>query len=167
MANNYLQFSESMHLLTPEHVTWWKEAIADPGKQTTPLWSKELYGSIKDEVGLGEDEPYGVEVTFEESSGVTKMFLIAEEIGHPVEVGLLVQAFLKHFEMHKDIFRLTWSETCSKMRVGEFGGGFLIANSQDIVSMSIDEMVELEVISMEEAMEGLKKNETDTKDQTT
>ena len=165
MANNYLQFAESMNLQTEEQVTWWREAVSDPGDQTTPKWSKELYCWIKDEVGLGEDEPYGAEITFDphpDDPAVTKVFFVAEGMGNPMEVGLLVKAFLKHFKMDKEIFRLTWSETCSKMRVGEFGGGYLITNSQDLVSMSLDEMVELEVGSMEEMMEGLKADGTES-----
>ena len=57
------------------------------------------------------------------------MWLYAEESGNPDNVAWLVQKFLKQFRRDQ-CWALTYAATCSKPRVGEFGGGaiFVMAN---------------------------------------
>ena len=58
------------------------------------------------------------------------LWVYAEESGSPDNVAWLVQKFLKKFRPDQ-CWSLTYSTTCSKPRVGEFGGGAVFVTADD------------------------------------
>ena len=136
MANNYTQFSEVIPRLTPDEEAWIREqldsgAMQDESRRSQLAWKPEF-----------EDIDY---VTFEWSveddndedvdSCGRHLWLHSDESGSPIDVAAFVQAFLKKFRPDQS-FALTWADTCSKPRVGEFSGGalFITAHAVEVCS---------------------------------
>lgn len=102
MANNYLQFSEVLTFETDLEKDWLNAALND--------------GAFS----------FSSEFTNEH-----ELWIYSEECADPEEVALFVQAFLRHFG-HTDYWTLTWAESCSKPRIGEFSGGALFVTKDKI-----------------------------------
>lgn len=113
MANNYLQFSAALHNLTAEQAQW-LEALVEEGE--------------KDEA----DFEFKVAPDPRNKDAFCARF-IAEEAGEPAHVTHVVQLFMVRFDI-KEPWTFTWSNTCSKMREGEFGGGGAVV-TQELVHM--------------------------------
>ena len=72
-----------------------------------------------------------------------------EENGDPHLVGRIVQAYYKHFKKDpEECFAFEWANTCSKPQHDAFGGGLLIANCDEVVSMSTIDWVEEQLRKM-------------------
>lgn len=143
MANNYQQFCEC--LMFPADVgterleeirTWVKAVLSVPsssegfdeeaGEKCTEDHLAELE---VDTVRLDEhnlDQWPGCDWNLTDDGFI----LYAEESGDLECVAEFAQAYLKRFAPTGS-FRLTWAETCSKMRVGQFGGGYLFVTATD------------------------------------
>lgn len=114
MANNYLVFSESYCL---------NQAAIAAAKE----WLE------REEDNLTFDTEFGV-------NGEHNLVVYAEECGEPEQV----VEFLKHLLPHlpeDTVFTLTWAETCSKPRPGEFGGGAVIVRKSGETWMNTHEWV--------------------------
>jgi len=115
MAQNYMQFSEVIDNLTVEEHDWFKKALAlnddgcyDDGVEPPAWWDDST-------------ESFG----FEYDLGQSEIQFYSEEYGNIDTLQALISDFISLFR--KDyVFTLSWSESCSKMRVGEFGGGGMI-----------------------------------------
>ena len=126
MAQNYMQFSEVIDNLTVEEHDWFKKALAlnndggyDDGVESPAWWDD---GS----------ESFG----FEYDLGTSEIQLYSEEYGNIDTVQALVSEFISLFR--KDyVFTLSWSDSCSKMRVGEFGGGGMIVSLDETRFMNV------------------------------
>ncbi len=59
------------------------------------------------------------------------LWLYTDDYGNPGTVAHLVQKFLKKFRP-QDCWSLTYATTCSKPRVGEFGGGAVFVTAGEI-----------------------------------
>lgn len=139
IANNYTQFSEMIEELTDSERSW-LENIPDRGDfEDNPDieedWEKE-FGAALIDYGLdidGLDDTLDYFPSFEfklESDG--GWWIYAEEGGDLGHVGCIVQAFIKKFRPDF-IFKLTWADYCSKLRLGEFGGGCLVVSKDEVV----------------------------------
>jgi len=90
------------------------------------------------EVWTPKDEEYGWNsyggncLSFECEVANKSVWLYAEEYGDPDQVGSFVQEFLKTFRPDQE-FTITWAYTCSKPRVGGFGGGAAIITADAFV----------------------------------
>lgn len=114
MANHYLEFSEVIENLTPEEIEWWeneKQRIDDILLHNLTNMNECLDFVVE------EDE--------------RQVWVRGDECGEPNNVANIVQKFLKKFRPN-DCFCLTWAEWCSKLRVGEFGGGALFVTANKI-----------------------------------
>lgn len=126
MAQNYMQFSEVIDNLTVEEHDWFKKALAlnddgcyDDGVETPAWWDDST-------------ESFG----FEYDLGQSEIQFYSEEYGNIDTVQALVSEFISLFR--KDyVFTLSWSESCSKMRVGEFGGGGMIVSLDETRFMNV------------------------------
>jgi len=56
-----------------------------------------------------------------------QVWVFAEEYGNIDAIAEIAQVVLAFVEDTDTVFKLTWADTCSKPRAGEFGGGWLIA----------------------------------------
>lgn len=110
MANNYLQFSEVINNITPEETEWARTRL------------KEMTDKFSDSCG---DEGWYFEWAVHDAHDPTQgphVWVYAEEGGEPEHVAEFFQEFLKKFRPD-ECLSLTWASFCSKLRVGEFGGG--------------------------------------------
>lgn len=115
MANNYLFFSEEITNLTPEETEWIETELAkEPEKP-------EDYDDLPDFEWKVCSNP----------DGTHSLWLYSEEYSDPAQVAGFVQAFLKKFRP-TGYFELQWAETCSKPRIGEFGGGAVFVTATDV-----------------------------------
>ena len=123
MANNYLQFCEVLKLNNEKETAWWE---ANPDE---------------------EDWPEGVDIsTFDNGEGVCVRFM-AEESGDVDALGKLIYRFMVETDS-QGTFSLTWSETCSKMRVGEFGGGYMVVSNKGCAIQRAHELAQQEILAL-------------------
>lgn len=133
MAQNYMQFSEVIDNLTVKEHDWFKKALAlnddggyDDGVEP-PAWWDDGSENFGFDYELGEDE----------------IHFYSEEYGNIHTVQALVSEFISLFR--KDyVFTLSWSESCSKMRAGEFGGGGMIVALDETRFMNVWEWLQSE-----------------------
>lgn len=99
MANNYLQFSTVILYHTAAQKDWLLAAFAA--------------ASERDEGAIcqHEDEPHDCNV-----------WVYAEEYGDVERLATLVSDYQQAFQLEEP-WLLSWSESCSKMRLDEFSGG--------------------------------------------
>jgi len=124
MANNYVKFSEVLENLTQEERDWINAQLrTEVPEEYDPV----LYDLIE-----GEEHFPSFEWSFDsERSGARSLWLYASEVGEPQHVALFVQAFLKKFRPN-GFFGFSYAETCSKPRIGEFGGGAVAVTAEYI-----------------------------------
>jgi hypothetical protein len=139
MADNYMQFSEQIDGMTAQEKAWVYsmpdgiEVSDDPQYKDTKEWTAAMNKLL---------EEHGIET--KEIQDTLDMFphfgwecdkhwhLYLEESGFLEHVAVVVQAFIRKFRPEM-VFKLTWCEYCNKMRVGEFGGGWLVVNKDEAV----------------------------------
>ena len=130
MANNYTLFSEALSLHTFEQRRWWddtlkrcEEIVDSPDDEHTPSGnlSVAIVKALIDWGYLGfQHEIYHDHIVF-----------YSEDTGGVGVVGLLVQRFLREFDPY-GCWALTWAESCSKPRIGEFSGGGMFVTARNI-----------------------------------
>ena len=151
MANNYLQFSEVIPQLTTQEADWLRrqlEIVCVFGKHEHPE-DKLPPGLDRDKADwigcrayrdmLGYDPNWDADVGFEyqfsrddrDKDWGRHLWLYADESGAGDRVAHLVQKFLKEFRPD-GCWSLTWAVSCSKPRVGEFGGGAVFVTAEEI-----------------------------------
>lgn len=118
MANNYIEFSEYVTTKTEAELDWWIKKI----EELEALG--ELDDPTEDQEELGQASCYfGIEGK--------SIWVHADEGGNLEVIADIVQMFLKE-NCPDNSWSMTWAFTCSKPRIGEFGGGgvFVTAESQ-------------------------------------
>jgi hypothetical protein len=150
VANNYLQFSEVVANLTEPEEAWLKEQLqlvrhfggreypddAVPAElaDAEPEWSGVRFLRDKDDYDP-ECDILGFEYAFgddQDTGGWGRhLWLYADEHGDTSNVAHLVTKFLKEFRPDQ-CWSLTYATTCSKPRVGEFGGGAVFVTADAI-----------------------------------
>jgi hypothetical protein len=151
MANNYVQFSEVMPRLTLEEEQWLKrqleivyvfdghehgdlELLEDKDPDEAEFVGCRAYRDMEDYDSSEEDA--GFEFRFDTDDDRPDgwgryLWIYADECGDLDRIAHLVQKFLKQFRPN-ECWALTFSETCSKPRVGEFGGGAMFVTAADV-----------------------------------
>ena len=150
MADNYLQFSEVVANLTEPEEAWLEEQLqpirvfgdkeyledAVPAElaDTEADWSGVRF--LRDNPDHDPDwDVLGFAYHFHDDNDPggwgRHLWLYAEDSGNADNAAWLVQQFLKKFRPDQ-CWSLTYSATCSKPRVGEFGGGALFVTADEI-----------------------------------
>ncbi|HBO44908.1 MAG TPA: hypothetical protein DD670_13465 [Planctomycetaceae bacterium] len=153
MADNYLEFSEVLDGLTEEEEAWLKhqleivcvfgeqecpqDALPDEWDLTKADWvGCRAYRDMPDyesnhyaHAGFGYafDDPSEHD---RENEGKS-LHIYSEDWGNLDGVAHLVRKFLKRFRPG-ECWSLTWSETCSKPRIGNFGGGWMFVTAERV-----------------------------------
>ena len=149
MANDYLQFSEVLTHLTAEEEAWLQQQLTHiyvfgDKENTEEEMPENLNPDAADWSGLRlwrnvDDIDYpddtGFQYEFDDGDKWDDwgrhLWLYAEEYGEPTAVAHLIQQFLKRFRPDQ-CWGLTFARTCSRMRVGEFGGGAVFVTADAI-----------------------------------
>jgi len=150
MANNYLEFSETLGDLAPEGETWLREQldiihVHDGREYTEEQVPKEVVTvdhwegcrAWRDlpEYDTEDGDPVGFEYEFlgdDDPDGKSRyLWFHVEESGYPDRVAHLVQKFLQRFRPDQ-YWTLSYATTCSKPRAGEFGGGCVFVTATKI-----------------------------------
>ena len=147
MAEHYLEFSAALTHLTDEETGWLQsqletvhvidgaeyaeDSLPDTGEAT---WiGCRAYRDMEDyDPDFGEDA--GFDYSFSEEVDADRgryLWIYSEEHGCVDRVAHLVQKFLHAFRPER-CWSLTYAGTCSKPRVGEFGGGAVFVTATDI-----------------------------------
>lgn len=150
MANNYMLFSDVLYFESDEEREWMKKqfeeitalkdgiVMSEGVERISPLTTEddiEYVGArglrdyvdgdgdvdFQTEWGDGDDDD-------DKNSGNISFF--TEESGSLEQVTHLVQKFLKKFRKSSDWWRCDFAHTCSKPRVGEFGGGGVVVTAE-------------------------------------
>jgi hypothetical protein len=160
MANNYLQFSQTLLLASKEEMEFWNDALTiipsllqnfHLGEDTPEARDKMLHDllvkfgvvfseDIFDDGSLGFEH----EISYsEDNSSNNEIWFYCKEYGNTEFLGCLVQAFFNKFR--KDgFFYVTYAESCSKMRVDEFSGGAMVVTADEIKYHHVFEFVKQE-----------------------
>jgi hypothetical protein len=126
MANNYRQFSFALKLANKKEAVWFQKLLEkasdteDPESGGTMAdfdWT--VYGHVKPPEG-----------THQELQGPHVWFRDNGEYGNVDHIADLVQMYLKKFSP-QGYFTMSWADTCSKHRLGEFGGGFAVVTAKE------------------------------------
>jgi hypothetical protein len=154
MAENWLQFSEVISQLTPNEESWLRTQLqwiavqdgreievddqgldgAVDGQWVGPRFLRDYEDEAEDyDPSCGE---LGFQFDFHDDHDTPDgwgrhLWLYAEDGGEPNHAAWLVRKFLRRFRPDQ-CWSLTWSTSCSKPRVGEFGGGAVFVTATAI-----------------------------------
>ena len=153
MADNYLQFSETLDSLTKKQEAWLQQQL----EPIVVVNGKELSADekpdcdepdfqglrfLRDYDGINDDgDMRGFNLEFQGTGRHRCAWIYADEGGDVERVAHLVQTFLKKFRPN-ECWSLTYATTCSKPRVGEFGGGAVFVTADAIHWQNAYEFVE-------------------------
>jgi hypothetical protein len=123
MADNFQQFSEIVPALTAKEQAWARRVLGEirSAKQLTAA-------GINPKVTDLDDWP-GFHWEVDPDNG--DLWLCGQDHGNVSHAAEFVRAMLARFRP-TDCWSLTWSETCSRPRVGEFGGGGVFVTSRSV-----------------------------------
>ena len=164
MANNYLQFSEVLSHLTVEEEAWLRSQL-----EVVSVFGDREYvdGEVPNALDSVDDEWYGCRAWrdlpgYDPNDGVLigfeyqfhddhdsadgwgrHLWLYTEESACLERIAHLVQKFLRKFRPNQ-CWSLTYATTCSRLRVGEFGGGAVFVTADTIVWENAYDFVETE-----------------------
>ena len=134
MADNYLEFSEIIDNLTTKEAAWLDRQLDTDAKAGCPVFL----------VDYPDRDPYdtgcGFAYSFEEYGNQRCLWISSAE-GNNVDCAAhLVKKFLKRFRPDQ-CWSLTYAESCSKLRAGEFGGGAVFVTADEINHLNTYEFV--------------------------
>jgi hypothetical protein len=157
MADNYTEFSEELQILNAEERAWLEsqlelvcvyEGNEYPEDQVPPELQNQDpdyrgYRFLRDCPDVDEDtaDTLGFEYELIESteSGCT-LWLYSESWGSCDHVAHLAQKFLRQFRPD-ECWWLSYSASCSKPRIGEFGGGAVFVTAKEVRWCNTDEFL--------------------------
>ena len=156
MADNYLQFSEQIEIRTPAERQWLLDQtdideLRAEESRIEKIQDKELSQQAIDQSPMALLGPFiecqGMPFSCAfESAG---FWLYSEDSGDVEAAARLVQAFFQKFRPDGR-FTLTWSESSSRPRLGEFGGGACLVTALTIETFSAHEWIEQRVAALDQ-----------------
>jgi hypothetical protein len=124
MANNDTKFSEGIDGVTPEERAWIESQLdVDRWDTEAPEWEPPV-----GDVGAGFD--WAIEQGRTDRGGQF-LWIYSEASGYPENAARFVQGFLAKFRT-THCFSLTYSNTCTSPRIGEFAGGAIFVTADQI-----------------------------------
>jgi hypothetical protein len=143
MADHYEQFSEMIEELSLEAQHWARYVLSLDGDEDRGELYKEL-GITNDDFDVDCWPSFGHELKDD------NLWLFSEDSCNTNHVAFFVQALIKKF-MPEYIFSLSSAGTCSKLRVGEFGGGWMVVTRDEIKGGNVWDAIEDAVAEIKEA----------------
>jgi hypothetical protein len=130
MSNNYRQFSFALNLSSKAEAVWFQKELTKLSEKedkdtggTCADYDWTVYGHEESQVRdalTGLPVPPGPPHVWFRDNG---------EYGNVDQIADVVQRYFKKF-CTKGYFTLSWADTCSKHRIGEFGGGFCVVTAK-------------------------------------
>ncbi len=145
MADNFLQFSETLDNLTAEESAWLGHQLepiavingteypedddAVRNRETEPSYQGLRF--LRDYEDLNDDaDVQGFQIEYQ-ADDTNYAWFSAEANGDADRLAHLIQKFLKRFRPDQ-CWSLSYATTCSKLRAGEFGGGAVFVTAAEI-----------------------------------
>jgi len=148
MADNYVTFSEEITLKNTEELAWVKEHLGffrkfhsyfedkpDLEFEKHPEFSK--FEKLCDKYDLEWDWD---KLQFEYEISDESIWIYSEGFSDVEQAIRFMQEFLRA-NRPNDRLHITWAFTCSKPRIGEFGGGAAVITAEKIHSIDLYEWV--------------------------
>ena len=148
VANNYRQYSAALELHNEEEKEWARTRLTllstcwedREDLKDDDAFQREL--KAVGELGYNDDPDRGrafdSEWEIEEDVDSYVWFHSDGEEGEVDHVAAFVQEFFRKFQPD-GIFCISWADTCSKPRIGEFSGGALVVTAEKIYAMEAQE----------------------------
>lgn len=152
MADYYTHISTMIDDPTVAEREWWKRAIElverFRGDEVTEETYKDL---LPDEVQIIKAAENDGSIDWGIHSVVDKNVWFSDEDGVPNIDGLanLIQIFHQRFRP-QGIHTFRWAETCSKPRLGAYGGGVFAITAKEVKTMNVSQAEEIAVRSFKE-----------------
>ena len=139
MADNYQLFSQVISELIPKERAWLKRMLEcqQPAK---------LQAAGFDLQAIEPDDWPGIAWEFIDN----QLWLHGDECGNVSHVAELVRAFLARFRPNQ-CWQLTWAETCSRPRIGEFSGGGVFVTATGVKFCIPHDWLRLQIKKFEQA----------------
>jgi hypothetical protein len=137
MANNYRVFSQAIEGLTPEACEWLETVMnMDPPQDAADdALAAELglacTDKLVEQLQYWPDFEWAIHADRQDDTVVCTLEFSSEGHGDDQHIAWLVQALIKRF-MPNYTFALSTSLGCSKLRYGEFGGGWMVVTKEAI-----------------------------------
>ena len=139
MADHYLSFSEVLSALSIEETIWLRtqlESVEEPAPDeaggTPDPGGPEFLRDYQGDPDELQEAGFQYRFLADDSQGAKQqLWVFSEASGDLGKLAHLVQKFLRQFRPEQS-WSLTYATTCSKPRVGEFGGGALFVTARSI-----------------------------------
>ena len=133
MANNYSQFSEAICKITPEERDWINLVLhldVEEDEEREQLYQALGLDGSKEQLPTADELECWPQFEWSlDSEG--DLWLYSDEGANLEHLEYFVGAFIRKFRPDY-IFKATGSETCSKPRIGEFGGWWLVISRDKV-----------------------------------
>ena len=132
MANNYSQFSERIEDITSDEAKWIRDVLhfdTSEDEDLTELCKQLGIPNGYDFDGMWPHFDCQLE---DEGENKLSLWLYCEEGYTEDHLTMFLQAFIRRFRPDY-IMSITGSSTCSKPRIGEFGGWWLVVSKDEVL----------------------------------
>jgi hypothetical protein len=147
MADNHTQFSESLDIPSFEAAQWIRKVLELDPEVEEDLTALKSALSLTD-IEQAELDPWP-QFEWEIENENQSLWLHCDYHCDFDHIIWFMQSLLKKF-MPTKIFTLTNAETCSKPRIGEFGGGWLVVSASEVKNGNTWEACEKAVEEIQE-----------------
>ncbi len=140
VVDHYSQFSEVINNINLEEKKWLEEELASWDQRSIAKDEKEQAQRVKqfgEERGIEGDQVdtwpnFEWEIRPDSENPANSGLWIYSDSYFSVDcISAAIQRFLQRFRPNY-IFKMNWAETCSKPRIGAFGGGWMVVTAHDI-----------------------------------
>ena len=170
MADSFLTFSEAIPNLTPNEEAWLRKQLkiayvfgnCEYAEDELPTeldpadadWTGCRAWQDLEDYDPDDGEPVGFQYAFHDDPDTPDgwgrhLWIYTDEWGSPDRVAHLVQKFLKVFRPDQ-CWMLTYATTCSKPRMGEFGGGGIFVTASQIKCQDSRDFVQTQALAFGE-----------------
>lgn len=158
MANNYVAFSE-FYPFPEEHRAWIERSITnDPVGDLEEEWNGE-----PDHIAAPwRDKEFGGRLDFQATINDDNLRVFAEESGDPYLAAQLFHHILARIGDPTLAWKLGYACWCSKLRVGEFGGGIFVASMHCVEHTEREDVLKSRVLRKPVTREEIIQHETST-----
>jgi hypothetical protein len=158
MADNYQLFSAELDIQSREEYEFFKKIfnldLASMFKGLDEQAKNAKLAELSDQFDIDFDDS-DVEYkfpNFQYELSETSLWVYSEDYGDISQIGKIMISFFKKHR-NNGVFYLTYSNTCSKPRIGEFGGGALFVTMHGMKHFNVDEFITQQLVEHQESLD--------------